>query len=222
MKNLSELKQNSAKISDAPVVFYRYTDSHEAEAKSSGVYDMNGSTLAFVDNGEVFVTNDTDWNEEILCENGFEQGFFRFEQSVMSRNDWKWQGLQTLIPDLKAKCEEWCDEHCIEALTEDVLAKCFEMPESGVVAKNLLYETELHPVKLYNVDSTRIGKYCYNNGKVVFVYRDGRTFVAKGYGILDLLEAAGYQRGSLFVPFSNGEVPTDSRIAKFWESLPKF
>lgn len=220
-KELKELKECSTKIDGKSVIFYQYTTPHESEAKSSGVYDVNGSTLIFIDGGEVFVT-DAGSNEAILRSNGFEQGFFSFAQSVMSRNTWKWIGLQELLTISKEKIEEWYDEHYIKNLPKSVLEKCFEIPDSGIMAKNILYEVEIHPISLHRFDSTKLGRYCCNNGKVVFVHRDGKTFVAKGYGIVNLLEDAGYRSGSLFVPFSNGETPTDPQLATRWEKLPKF
>ena len=64
-----------------------------------------------------------------------------------------------------------------------------------------------------------LGYYSMNNGRTVFIYRDGHTYVTKGYWVIDKLKKAGYQRGSLFVPFSNGEQIVDPLLAAKWESI---
>jgi hypothetical protein len=74
------------------------------------------------------------------------------------------------------------------------------------------------------VDSTtfdKLGRFCTNNGKVVFVYRDGHTYVFRGYRIVDELRNAGYKEAGLFVPFSNGEQITDPYLADQWEKVSK-
>ena len=66
-----------------------------------------------------------------------------------------------------------------------------------------------------------IGKFCTNNGRVVFVYRDGTTRVTKGYWILDALREAGYREAGLFVPFSNGEEILNLALRTSWEKISK-
>ena len=68
----------------------------------------------------------------------------------------------------------------------------------------------------------KIGKYCKNNGKVVFVYQNGKTYVTKGYKIIDELKAAGYEEESACVPFSRGEVIRDPELRARWESIIKY
>lgn len=60
-----------------------------------------------------------------------------------------------------------------------------------------------------------------NNGKVIFVYIDGKTYVTKGYKIIDELREAGYKEGELFVPFSNGEAIVDPFLKKKWDDIKK-
>ena len=61
-------------------------------------------------------------------------------------------------------------------------------------------------------DPSCIGKYCWNNGKVAFVTRDGSYYVTPYcFDVADYLRDNGYVEGSIFVPFSNGEVPEDRK-----------
>ena len=70
--------------------------------------------------------------------------------------------------------------------------------------------------------TANVGTYYGNNGVVVFVYRDGRTYVHRGYKILNELHAAGYREEGQFVPFSNGEEIKDDGLRESWLKLRKF
>lgn len=100
------------------------------------------------------------------------------------------------------------------------MERCFKIPRSGVPVKHLYYEDTVYPAcsetMLDCTVADKLGSYCTNNGKVVFVYRDGHTYVAKGYWIVSELGKSG-----LFVPFSNGEQITDLGLASQWEALTK-
>jgi hypothetical protein len=56
---------------------------------------------------------------------------------------------------------------------------------------------------------------------VVFVYRDGHTYVTKRYRIISELREAGYRETGMFVPFSNGEEILDPDLREKWESISK-
>jgi len=74
-----------------------------------------------------------------------------------------------------------------------------------------------------NVLSTRldrVGRYDYNNGTLAFVDGEGHLRIGHGTSVnVNALEEAGYRRGGMFVPFSNGEVPTDPRIREHYTEL---
>ena len=69
-------------------------------------------------------------------------------------------------------------------------------------------------------DPSCIGKFCWNNGRVAFVTRDGSYYVTPYcFDVADYLRANGYVEGSVFVPFSNGEVPEDENLKAHWKTL---
>lgn len=65
----------------------------------------------------------------------------------------------------------------------------------------------------------KLGTYCTNNGKVVFVYRNGKTYVSKFYDVVKALQEAGYIKVPMLVPLSHGEVITDPDLKAKWDSL---
>ena len=65
-----------------------------------------------------------------------------------------------------------------------------------------------------------LGTYCQNNGRVVFVDDKGDTYVTPHcVEVIEILEAAGYRPGSLFVPLSNGERIVNDELRAKWEKL---
>ena len=110
-------------------------------------------------------------------------------------------------------------------LSAETMERCFKIPRSGVPVKHLYYEDTVYPAcnetMLDCTVADKLGNYCTNNGRVAFVYRDGHTYVTKGYCIVSELEHAGYSKSGLFVPISNGEQITDFGLASQWEALTK-
>lgn len=126
--------------------------------------------------------------------------------------------------DFVADCEEYCNKHHIGAISKEIIENCFEMPEMGVQVKHIYYEDVYYPIMnqtCLDCRCEKLGTFCYNNGRVVFVYRNGKTYVAKGYKIIAELEAAGFSKAGLFVPFSNGETIINPALRQRWDSISK-
>lgn len=68
----------------------------------------------------------------------------------------------------------------------------------------------------------KLGKFYTNKGKIVFVYRNGKTYISKFYHVGKALEAAGYTEAPMFVPFANGEIITDPELKAKWDSLDRW
>lgn len=201
--------------------------------KFNGRYAMNNSTVAFVSDGEVYAIPYTRSVMDTLKKAGFRHDYFYvpFSNWDYPKNEQtKWERLcykahQEHADDFMSDCIKYCDEHNIRAISDETLAKCFQMPETGVNVKHLYFEDCYYPVITSScMDSSvisNLGHFCSNNGKVVFVYRDGKTYVAKGYKIMDELRSAGYTKAGLFVPFSNGEEIQDCSLKMRWDSITK-
>lgn len=201
--------------------------------KFNGCYAVNNSTVCYVADDEVYVTPYTRSNMATLREAYFMEKYFYVPFSnwdYPKTEEVKWTMLRNkaqaaYAAEFVSDCIKWCDEHHIGTLSDEILENCFEMPADGVKVKHLYFEECFYPiVRGTCLDCTvvdKLGKYCTNNGRVVFVYRDGKTYVTRGYGILQALRAAGYTEGGLFVPFSNGEEILNFGLKARWESIIK-
>lgn len=240
--SLKELKENSIEIVPGMVAYYpqyrkeELVDVTNLSPKFNGAYSVNNSTVCFVtEEGGVFVTPYTRKVVKTLEEAGFAQKYFYVpfsNQDYPRDEELKWLRLResaraSHVQEYEEDCAEWCDEHHIGKLGPETLECCFRIPQEGVPVKHPVhnYESVYFPAcNEPSMDCTvtdKLGRYTTNNGKVVFVYRDGHTYVTKGYWILDELNYAGYEKGSLFVPFSNWEEITDPRLARQWEEVIK-
>jgi len=233
------LKEEAVRIyTGMVVVFPQFSQEEvlnvsELAPKFNGCYAMNNSTVCFVTDNEIFVTPYTRIVMRSLRSAGFRQEYFYVPFSnwdYPKSKQFRWNSLrekarQSYEEDFTEDCVSYCDEHRIGTIREETLRNCFEMPSTGVRVKHLYFENCYYPIINSScfdcVAIDNIGHFCTNNGKVVFVYRNGKTYVAKGYKILNELRAAGYTESDLFVPFSNGEQIQDSVLNARWESITK-
>ena len=200
--------------------------------KFPGRYATNNSTVAFIHENNFYVTPYTRRSMSILETNGFMEAYFYVPFSnwdYPKSEQFKWDALrekarQSYKEDFVSDCEAYCDKRNIGSISEETLQNCFEMPENGVRVKHLYFDNTYYPVmnqSFLDCHCDNLGHFCCNNGRVVFVYRNGKTYVAKGYKILNELRAAGYTESSIFVPFSNGEEIQDYTLRERWESITK-
>jgi hypothetical protein len=101
-------------------------------------------------------------------------------------------------------------------IDQNILNLCMKV--NGVKTYHPLFEVTSE--RGLQGDLNCIGKYCWNNGKVAFVTRDGSYYVTPYcFDVAEYLRANGYVEGSLFVPFSNGDVPEDETLRAEWKNL---
>ena len=238
---IEKLINDSIRVYDGMTVFYPHSAKAEAinnmselAPKFNGCYATNNSTVAFVHNGNFYVTPYTREAIRTLMDSGFlkEDFYVPFSNGDYPRDEQhKWEVLRLRAREAHYRafiddCNRYCDERGIRALSDETLERCLKMPSTGVRVKHPHFEDCYYPViNNESFDATAvevIGHYGKNNGRVVFVYRDGATYVAKGYKLIQELEAAGYTRSNIFVPFSNGEEIQDSGLRERWNSITKF
>lgn len=236
---IEELINDSIRVTTGMIAYYpQFSQAEtinvsEIVPKFPGRYAINNSTVAFVHDGNFYVTPYTRDVKTVLVNNGFKHEYFNVpfsnwdypQAEVVKWNALRENARQSYKKDFVSDCEAYCDEQRIKAISDETLKKCFEMPECGVKVKHHHYEETYYPImnqSCLDSRSVNLGHYCFNNGRVVFVYRNGKTYVAKGgYKIIEELRAAGYTESGLFVPFSNGEVIQDTVMRARWESLAK-
>ena len=237
--SMDSLKEGAVRIYNGMIAIYpqfaqeEALDVSELVPKFNGCYATNNSTVCFVSDNEVFVTPYTRVTMNSLhaanfCEKYFYVPFSNGDYPKYERTQWNTlleEARRSHAKDFADDCATYCDEHHIGTIKEETLKNCFIMPSTGVRVKHFYFESCYYPaINSEVLDSTAadsIGHFCTNNGKVVFVYRDGKTYVAKGYKILEELRAAGYTEKGLFVPFSNGEQIQDYVMRERWESITK-
>ena len=238
---MENLKKHSIHIPGTIVVRWpQYNDDGgildvtSTSSKFDDAYCVNNSTICYVTGHEVYVTPCTKEAIATIKAAGlthehfyvpFSNGDYPRDQKV------KWEQLlsdarESYYRDYENDCIAYCDKHRIKPLSEEIMERCFRIPRQGVPVKHPYYEDVVRPICGDEIimDSTvtdKLGRFCANNGRVVFVYRDGHTYVTRGYKILDDLKAAGYKEAGLFVPFSNGETITDPYLASKWDQICK-
>lgn len=199
-------------------------------------YAIHNEIICFVSDDEVFVTPYTRITINILDSAGFCEKFFYvpFSNGDYPKSEKsKWNSLlekanqsnkEAFNKAFTQGCISYCDDHNIGKISDTALKSCFEIPVTGVKVKLSNFEDYCYyPI----VDTTSfdlsvvdyIGHYCAKDKNVIFVYRDGKTYVAKDHKIIQLLESAGFTPSCMFVPFSNGEQIIDPTLKAHWESI---
>ncbi len=209
---------------------------HESELKDFiGTYYQNNGRLVFVDDlGRTLVTPYCHEVREQLNAIGYKQASMYVPLSNGEeikdpnyRSIWeklclgaRETTLKRMAEAKKARIAEIAKRKNITPLPKELYRLVFEIYENGV---ETVWFGEKHdityPVDEFNLE-THIGTYCQNNGRVVFVDGHGKTFVTPFCSeIRTFLQNAGYKEGSMFVPFSNGEVPANAVFALRWKQL---
>lgn len=241
MTTMGELKEMAIAI-NAPiqVCYPQHGDKQEtlnpdyaiANPNLHHKYASNNSTIAFVDEGVLYVMPYFRKAMAVLQKNGFAEKCFyvpfsNWDYPLTEKAQWEElqkEAREQHTLDFVADCNDFSDKHGFGVLDEEIMKKkCFEMPVTGVHVEHPFYTTVLYPaIKgtcLDCVAATKIGHYCTNNSTCVFVYRDGKTYVTRSWEVVTALSKCGYKEGSLFVPFSNGETIQDPEYATKWERV---
>ncbi len=235
--SIEDLKKDAVNVYDGMIaVWPQYGKEEKVNfncATFNGAYCTNNGTLAMVIDNTLYVTPSTRAARELLEEEGFEEKYFYVPFSngdYPVKEQWTWENLKakanaTHYQEFLEDCAKYCDEHGIGEVDESILSNALEIPHGGIRIMHLGYESKVHPVinsiLLDSYSAERLGAYCCNNGRVVFITRDAKTYVTKGYKILDSLRESGFKEKSVFVPFSNGEEILDSEYAFKWAQIKK-
>lgn len=237
-KELNNLKCNSVNVYDGmEVIFHQKTDYLDlGDIPIHGRhYAATSSIILFCDEGVGYVTPFNKGAKALLESEGFKERdlyvpFSRWEYPKDEMLHHKWDSLRvanyrTLAEEFREDCEEYCNVKGIaKPLPNEVLAHCYNVPKDGVKIRWYGDDVTLYPaisgIFMDPVIKTRLGIFANRNGKVAFVYRDSKTFIAKGYWIIPYLRQAGYVPGSLAVAFTNGEEIIDPVQKKIWDAVP--
>lgn len=211
---------------------YQLNLTHLAEHRE-GEYSLNNSTLCWVMDGEIYAAPYTRRVVQLLDQAGFRNGSFYVPFSngdLPYHKTNEWQELCDEANRLARKqfekdSEVWCDEHHIGSIDENLLESCLRVPHGGIPVEDCgvysIYYPRLNETCVDIVAISSLGSYSYNAGRVVFVYRDGHTYLSKDPAIMDILEKAGYRRDDFLVPLSGSEKITDAYLEYLWDNIPE-
>ena len=211
---------------------YQLNLTHLAEHRE-GEYSVNNGIVCWVMDCEIYAAPCTSELFDKLKEAGFGNGYFYVPFSngdLPYHRTNEWQELCAEANRLARKqfekdSEVWCDEHHIGSIDEHLLESCLKVPHGGIPVEDggvySTYYPRLNEICLDIVAISCLGSYSYNAGRVVFVYRDGHTYLSKDPSIMDILEKAGYRRDSFLVPLSGSEKITDSYLKYLWDNIPE-
>ena len=133
---MDNLKKRSLRVRDGMQVYYPQFDESNTiiiqpgfTVKYNGCYSINNATVAFVDNGEVYVTPYTSEVYKTLLENEFRASdfyvpFSNWDIPVDAKAQGFWQGLREAASEYYNEefikdCEKWCDDHYIGEIDKE-------------------------------------------------------------------------------------------------------
>lgn len=211
---------------------YQLNLTHLAEHRE-GEYSVNNGTVCWVMDGEIYAAPYTRSLVQLLDQAGFRNGSFYVpfsngEHPYNRRTEWESlllsAGVATL-KDFEEDAKVWCDEHKIGSIDENLLGSCLRIPRGGIPVEDCgvysIYYPRLNESCVDIIAISSLGSYSYNAGRVVFVYRDGHTYLSKDPSIMDILEKAGYRRDDFPVPLSGSEKITDAYLRYLWDNIPE-
>lgn len=203
-------------------------------------YSTNGRVICFVHDGEIFITPYTRSRIASIKRTGLVKKYFdipvKNEYAFPKHKKERWFFLWELAyedydRDYKERCAEWCDVTGVcRELNDRIISHCLRIPREGIEVQRPSANGTYYIVSHYKpiCDESRFaplpvrqfGLYC-DGPNVVFVYRDGHTYIAKGHWVVKELErVGGYTKCNLYTPFSAGEKIIDPYLANRWEKLP--
>lgn len=194
-------------------------------------YAWNNGTIAFVDEGRVFVIP-VMWNvHHLLLDEGFriESFYVPFSSGNFPlQYKAKWEALraeqkQSQQEQLLEDCAEYCKKNGIGEISDELLEQAMQIPAIGMKTHHPIDGTKIYtPIGGCFFDSVfanYMGTYDTNNGVCIFLCGDGKTYITKSRNAVNALEAAGYRRKKQIVPLSDGEVLVDPALKMRWSAM---
>ena len=199
-----------------------------------GTYCQNNGKISFVDaNGKMYVTPFCQEVAKMLNEAGYKRDTLfvplsNGEDIIDPTTAARWEALckeaERLFDERQKRerierYEKIAQEKRLKTLPEAVYQISLLIPQEGLETSWFGEKSITKPVYDWQIPDC-MGTYCQNNGKISFVDANGKMYVTPFcQEVAKMLNDAGYQRGSLFVPLSNGEDIIDPTTATRWERM---
>ena len=208
--------------------------SEDTVMSSMGTYCYNNGRVSFInERGVMYVSPYVHEIIELLIEAGYvERSLYvplsNGEEPTDPGMAERWEEMDKSARELldarleKEKHERYekiAKEKRLEEVPAEVYALSIEIPKEGLETSWFGNLETTFPSSDYEM-SRHMGTYYQNNGILTFVDSKGRKFVTPFVReVREMLSAAGYLEGELYVPLSNGEVPTNPALAEKWEMM---
>lgn len=237
---MEAMKRKSIRLYNGMIVAYQqYTYEEQFDIQKLPIvgiesegYSINNGIICFIHNNEAFVTPETKKVIEQLELEGLTRKHFCVPFSVdgaYPRNEKaKWDEMlkrakQEHAREFLDECTRYCDKHNIGKIQAEMLERCLKIPMKGIKVKNNGVLQRVYPLLnsgcLDSVAESIIGHFACSNGVIVFVYRDGKTYLSRDSNIILKLKELGYlESRGVTVPLSNGEIICDFLLRYQWEN----
>jgi hypothetical protein len=208
---------------------------HDQRLSMVGTYDSNNSTLAYVnEQGQMITGHSTSENMDKLRNAGYRRGSIWVPFSngeIPTDPDQQKQYLDMRERGRELNRQETSKRH-LEIYQQRAEQEGIKPVKDGVWASVDGVEWTGYGGSVgkidentngYNMPMNRlemVGTYDSNNGRLAYVDHEGKMHVGasttKNY---NALRDAGYKSGGIWVPFSNGEVPTDQATREAFRDI---
>jgi len=204
------------------------------DERSKMTYDSNNGVIAFVDGeGRMRVAPATSDRYSALEEAGYSRGGIGvpFSNGDMPtdptlRRQWEEMRETAREQNLKERIESHLGYFKAEAekkqIKQEVAGEWLTVDgvEIEMMGTKSIIERNTDGYNMAVGRLEQVGTYDSNNGVIAFVDGEGRMRVAPATSDrYSALRAAGYRRGGIGVPFSNGDMPTDPALCGQWEKM---
>lgn len=199
------------------------------------VYYQNNGIIGIIDaNGIMHVTPATIEKHVILEQAGYELYAISVplsngENFADPKLEQKWKEMkgnahEIMQTEIRKNYRAWFKDMAERRGLKPVLGEWLVIDgiELAYFGQKMNVPTSLGENGISEERQEQIGTYDYNNGVIAFVDREGHLCVGPySEERISALNQAGYKKGSVHVPLSNGELPTDEDIANNWANLKK-
>lgn len=123
-------------------------------------------------------------------------------------------------------CKRWATIKGVQPVPNKELANCLLIPDSGIRVRDSNDEYDdrtYYPLVSYLSPQTisEVGLYTTYENRTMFVNYDGKTYMAKGNHIVNLLKSLNYRALFYFLPIRENEIISDKKIRSAWEEIPE-
>lgn len=203
----------------------------------ANVYNYTGEVIGVLFEGEYYALPETRKNFKKLQDFNIQKADFalvfsenEYPQDPIVKGEWLAKlvrGAEERKEEFVEECQAWAQERNILTIPKKELENCLMIPEKGITVKVVdeEYDSEETYKPLVSNLTPRsieyVGSYSDYNGRVIFVNTDGKTYMAKGNHMVNLMKKLNFRHYGIFIPFEDNEVIINRDLRHLWEDIPE-